>query len=93
MKQVVELAARQTSDGGILILLDADDDCPKQLAGALLQRARSARSDREIRVVIAKHENVSQLVNNGWVHLFAIEDDGATILRHIDGGGWEEVDL
>ncbi|MCB9831681.1 MAG: DUF4276 family protein [Planctomycetes bacterium] len=56
LERLVELAARQTSDGGILILLDADDDCPKQLAGALLQRARSARSDREIRVVIAKHE-------------------------------------
>ncbi len=43
----------------------------------------------DIDAVIAKHESVSQLVNNGWVHLFAIEDEGHTIQRHIAGGGWE----
>lgn len=45
----------------------------------------------DIDAVIAKHESVSQLVNNGWVHLFAIEDEGHSILRHLAGGGWEAV--
>ncbi|MCB1277011.1 DUF2309 domain-containing protein, partial [Prosthecobacter sp.] len=45
----------------------------------------------DIDAVIAKHESVRQLVDNGWVHLFAIEDEGQTILRHLPGGGWESV--
>jgi Domain of unknown function (DUF4276) len=42
--------------GGILVVLDADDDCPAKLAPALLQRARSARPDMRISVVLAKRE-------------------------------------
>jgi hypothetical protein len=42
--------------GGILVLLDADDDCPAELAPALLNRARSARPDRRVSVVLAKRE-------------------------------------
>lgn len=45
----------------------------------------------DIDAVIAKHESVRQLVDNGWVHLFAIEDEGQTILRHLSDGGWESV--
>ena len=57
LERSVELAARQTGDGGgVLILLDADDDCPKDLAENLLSRARAARGDRQIRVVLAKRE-------------------------------------
>lgn len=42
--------------GGILVLLDADDDCPAELAPALLNRAQSARPDRRVSVVLAKRE-------------------------------------
>lgn len=42
--------------GGILVLLDADDDCPARLAPALLNRAQSARPDRRVSVVLAKRE-------------------------------------
>ena len=57
LERAVELAARRTgADGRILILLDADDDCPARLAPELLQRARAARTDRAIRVVLAKTE-------------------------------------
>ena len=57
LEQAVELAARQTQpDGRILVLLDADDDCPAQTAPEVLQRARHARGDREIRIVMAKAE-------------------------------------
>lgn len=40
-----------------MILLDADRDCPKHLAAQILARARAARSDRSIRVVLAKVES------------------------------------
>lgn len=57
LERTVELAARQAGPGGaILILLDADDDCPKSLAPQILARAEAARSDRMIRVVLAKRE-------------------------------------
>jgi len=44
------------------------------------------RSD--IEAVIAKHESVRQLVENAWLHLFAIEDEGRIILRRVEGGLW-----
>ncbi len=49
-------AARAGADGCILLLLDADDDCPAELAPRLLERAVAARPDRDIRVVLAKTE-------------------------------------
>lgn len=49
-------AARAEADGAILVLLDADRDCPARLAPRLLARALAARSDRNIRVVLAKME-------------------------------------
>jgi len=57
LERSVELAARQSgADGKILILLDADSDCPSELAATVLERARATRADREIRAVIAKVE-------------------------------------
>ena len=57
LERAVELAARIAgTDGSILILLDADDDCPADLGPNLLQRARTARPDFAIRVVLAKAE-------------------------------------
>lgn len=57
LERAVELATRKAGAGGrILILLDADDDCPAELAPELLRRARAARRDRAIRVVLAKTE-------------------------------------
>jgi hypothetical protein len=57
VERTVELAARQTRPtDGILILLDADDDCPRKLAEALAGRARAARPDRAMAVVIANRE-------------------------------------
>jgi Domain of unknown function (DUF4276) len=52
LERAVELAARRVGQGGgILILLDSDDDCP-----ALLARAARARSDFPVRVVLAHRE-------------------------------------
>jgi len=57
LERAVELAARQSGEAGtILILLDADDDCPAQKGPELLARAVRARPDRKVRVVLAKRE-------------------------------------
>jgi hypothetical protein len=53
-RKAVEFVARRVTNGGILILLDSDTDCPAELAPSL--RAQSARSDIPISVVLAKHE-------------------------------------
>ena len=57
LERAVELAAGQAgADGCVLILLDADDDCPAELGPELLQRARTRRPDCAISVVLAKAE-------------------------------------
>lgn len=57
LERTVDLAARQTgADGSILVLLDADRDCPADLAPTILTRAAATRKDRSIRVVLAKVE-------------------------------------
>jgi hypothetical protein len=56
-ERAVEYSARRTGGrGGILILVDAEDDCPAELGPQLLQRARQTRSDLPIAVVLAKCE-------------------------------------
>ena len=57
LERAIALAARRTGENGsILLLLDADDDCPAELGLRLLARAAAARSDRHIRAVLAKME-------------------------------------
>jgi hypothetical protein len=57
LERAVEFAARKTGgQGGILILVDADDDCPAQFGPQLLGRARKTRSNLPISVVLAKRE-------------------------------------
>ena len=57
LERAVEFAARRAgADGCVLILLDADDDCPAELGPELLQRARTRRPDCAISVVLAKAE-------------------------------------
>lgn len=41
-----------------------------------------------IAAVVAAHEGVRQLVENGWVHLFALAETGAT-RRYLGDGRWE----
>jgi len=57
LERALDLAV-QKGDGpcGILIILDADEDCPKEIAGQLLARARVARADATVQVVLAKME-------------------------------------
>ncbi len=55
--RAVELMARKTApDGALLIVLDADDDCPAHLGPEILRLARAARSDRPLAVAVAVRE-------------------------------------
>src|SRR3954463_16673800 len=57
LERSVELAARRAGrSGAILVILDSDDDCPATLGPELLRRARRARADLPISVVLAKRE-------------------------------------
>jgi hypothetical protein len=56
-QRMLELAGLQCGDNGwILILLDADDDCPKDLGANILERARRIVMHRPVSVVLANRE-------------------------------------
>jgi hypothetical protein len=48
--------AKCGQDGWILVLLDADDDCPADLGAEILERARACAPHHRISVVLAKRE-------------------------------------
>lgn len=53
----LSLAANKCGDKGwILILFDADDDCPAELGQKILRRAQSIAPHRKISVVLANRE-------------------------------------
>ena len=57
LERAVEFASRKAGAGGcVLIVLDADRDCPAELAPQLLARAVAACPGRDIRTVLAKAE-------------------------------------
>lgn len=56
-RRFLQLAAGKCgNDGWILVLLDADDDCPAELGAEILTRARACIPHRRISVVLANHE-------------------------------------
>jgi hypothetical protein len=61
LERAIELVARDSGPGApILVVADADDDCPAALGPTLLKRAR--RTDRAVAVVLAKRELESWFV-------------------------------
>ena len=58
LENAAALARRQvgSGDGGVLILIDADDDCPRELGPHLLERARGATGGTAVAVVLAERE-------------------------------------
>jgi hypothetical protein len=57
LERVVDyMASKVDKHGRLLILIDADDDCPATLGPDLHRRACSARPDRRIAVVVAQRE-------------------------------------
>ena len=85
-KRYLERASREGAHARVLILLDADGDCPRELADHLSSWAREARSDRLIRVVLAKREYeawfiaaAESLVERGILRRESSPDDPETI--------------
>lgn len=63
MERAVQLAAAKLGgNGAVLILLDADDDCPAVLGPQLLARAHSARTDIPCTIVLANREYESWFI-------------------------------
>ncbi|MEZ4360647.1 MAG: DUF4276 family protein [Kofleriaceae bacterium] len=57
LQRTVEAVARRVgTDGPILIVLDADDDCIRDRAASMLDQARATRRDRELAVVLPNRE-------------------------------------
>jgi|SRR5579862_7949588 len=57
LERAAEMAALNAGqEGGVLFVLDSDDDCPAELGPALLKRVRAARTDLLVAVVLAKRE-------------------------------------
>jgi hypothetical protein len=54
--QLAGLKCNEADDGWILILLDADDDCPVLLAQDILRRAADILPEHKISVVLANRE-------------------------------------
>lgn len=42
----------------------------------------------QIDAILRKHAKVRELVENGWLHLFALTDEGSSCLRRIAEGRW-----
>ncbi len=49
-------AAKCGDEGWVLVLLDADDDCPADLGAGILDRARQTIPHRRVSLVLAKRE-------------------------------------
>src|SRR4051794_22507326 len=65
LERAVVLLGNKVGEGGaILALIDADDDAACQLGPELLRRARTARSDRPIGVVLAVREYEAWLLTS-----------------------------
>jgi hypothetical protein len=56
LENAVQAMALRVPGAGVLVLLDADDDCPATLGPEPARRARAARPDRKVSVVLAKME-------------------------------------
>lgn len=55
-RQLLLAAAKSGDLGWILVVLDADDDCPKDLGAAILKRASAHVPHRRLSVVLANRE-------------------------------------
>jgi len=91
----LELAAKKSGDEGwILILLDADDDCPRALGQHLIERSRNCLPHRMISVVLANREfeawfiGAAQSLNGKRGFLCESNDHHEEAERRRDAKGW-----
>jgi uncharacterized protein YbcC (UPF0753/DUF2309 family) len=53
---------------------------------AVIEAPESAMS-----AIIAKNEGLRQLVDNGWVHLWRMDETGRIAARYVGQGRWEAI--
>lgn len=105
-KQLLLAAAKCGDQGWILVILDADDDCPATLAAEISRRARQYVSHRRLSVVIANREYEAWFIaasqsldgSRGFRYPAAGAVDAETprdakgwIRRNMEGGSYREV--
>jgi len=57
LERVLEAVTRQIGRSSpVLVLLDADDDCPVIVARNLLERSRASHADLRVSIVVANRE-------------------------------------
>jgi hypothetical protein len=86
LERAIELAALQPNCRAILILLDADDDCPAVLGPELLLRAQAARPDVPCSVVLAKSEFEAWFVGSFTTGHFLISRNRGMLLSRLRSG-------
>lgn len=64
LERAIELARRRPGCRAIAIVLDAEDDCPKQLAPELLRRASTVAPGTNLSVVLRKIETESWFIGS-----------------------------
>lgn len=79
-KQLLLAAAKSGADGWVLVVLDADDDCPATLAAEIHERARTIAPHARLSVVLANREY------EAWFLAAAISLDGQRGFRCPAGG-------
>lgn len=99
-------AAKCGLDGWILVILDADDDCPATLGAEILRRANACLPHHNVSVVLANREYEAWFIAaaaslDGYRGFVAGADYPASaetprdakgwIRRHISGGGYGET--
>lgn len=64
LERRVEMAMSRSNCRAVVVILDADDDCPKDLAAALLKRAQKVAGNTLVSVILAKSELESWFVSS-----------------------------
>ena len=104
-KQLLLAAAKCGEQGWILVVLDADDDCPATLAAAIYRRAQQYVAHRKLSVVIANREFEAWFIAaahslDGYrgfrvppvvVYAEVPRDAKGWLSDHIDGGAYRTV--
>lgn len=105
-KQLLLAAAKSGDHGWILVILDADDDCPNSLAADIYQRAMQHVPHRRISVVLAKREYEAWFIaaarslngRRGFQCPDELPNDAegprdakGWMRRHMQGGAYSEV--
>jgi hypothetical protein len=89
--RVLRARQRQTDvdRGFVLLLIDADEDCPRRLGPQLLARAKTARTDADIACILAKREleNWFKAAATSLAGVCGLPDDLSVPQNPEDGSG------